>query len=240
MKRKSIAAIILALCLMCFGSAFALESADVIGTWYLSEIGDESSSINPALIGMEMSMTINEDGTAELSTKSGENEYTDKATWAIDGDALTVTDATDTASTLTLENGVLIGTDAGTRMVFSKEKAEVSFEAYIPAAQKTGVTAEDFAGKWTVTIAGTSGTQLPINALGMQVTITVDGQNAIYSYNMNGAGSETALTAALENDVLVLKSGDVAVLELKLLEDGILTYGDSTGATVFYAEKSAE
>lgn len=235
MKRKSIALLALALCLMCFSSAFALEQADVLGDWYLNTIVSGAASINPATVGMSMSISIKEDGTASILTSNATDELAAEATWKIDGETLVITDSKDIPVTFTAKDGTLTGSQDGTEMFFGREKPTAA-DAYVPAAQKTGVAAEDFNGKWVTTIVETVGMQMPIETIGMNVSMDINGLDVLYAFSLGEDTQEQKMTAVFQDDTLVIGSGDNSLI-LKLLEDGKMTYSDPAGATIFYCEK---
>ena len=93
MKRtiKSIAAIAVMLTL-CLAMLAGCAATSIVGNWKLNaaKIGDEEVSLsNLASMGMDldMSITFNEDGTAELfmdGTSNGSTKYTDKGNGVYD------------------------------------------------------------------------------------------------------------------------------------------------------------
>lgn len=211
---KKFAALLLAL-MLCMGLALA-ETVDVTGTWHLNEIISGEISINPGVLGMDMSITLNADGTAtgDVAGETGEG------TWSMEGGSVIVAMAGD-PMTFTLENGNLISIVEGSTMVFSREKAEITTVELGEA--RTDVTMEDFNGQWNATIVDMMGMQIPVTDMGMLMTITIaDGQVTL----TEGEG-ETATTsigtATLENGVLTVRTeNEEDDLPLSLHESGLL------------------
>ena len=61
---KKITALLLTL--MMLGALVSAQAADFTGTWYLVSIDSNGVTINPADMGMEMSLNLNADGTARF------------------------------------------------------------------------------------------------------------------------------------------------------------------------------
>ena len=101
-----------------------LSPADVVGVWHVSAAVWEGTTIDMAGIGIEVSMTINEDSTILLQT-TGEED--DRGTWVIEDGRLLVTsaDAGDGEETvITLVDGNLVVEDDEMTIVFSRDKAK--------------------------------------------------------------------------------------------------------------------
>ena len=118
------------------------EGAPFLGTWNLVSITLEGEALDPALFGMTMTLTFNEDGT--VVSDDGWEPYT--TTWfasygsaIIEGDVLTIG-----------EEGQLVYNAADGQMLFDRVIAEEP-AATLPAAAApvTGGSAE-LTGVWTL------------------------------------------------------------------------------------------
>ena len=69
---KKIIAILFALAL-CLGVALA-EDVDVTGEWFATEMTMGELSFNPAALGVDMSITLNADGTAVITAADVEQD----------------------------------------------------------------------------------------------------------------------------------------------------------------------
>lgn len=236
---KKLFAMLVVLAMLLSMAAFA-EAADLVGTWYLNEIVMGESSMSPATFGMDMTITLNEDGTAS-GESSLEDEVSD-GTWAIDGTTVTVTLGGD-AQVFEYADGKLTADMGDGMMVFGQEKAEG--EAYQPGATVAAEEA-DFAGSWTATKVGFDGTYLDWAVLGDQLgdplTATIEGTTLTLSGFLF---SEQSLGMAYADGALIFSAEDpdsemIAGITANLLEDGTLMLTMSMGSdAVFILEKDA-
>ena len=158
---KKLLCALLAIVLLC--ACAAAETADVTGTWYLNEIQTSVMTLNPAMLGMELVLTLNPDGTA-VTTSTASAEQT--GAWEMDGETVNVTIAGNPQALSLDENGNLVGVEAetGTTMVYGREKTEVVY--FDPGTALTDVTVEDFDGTWRATIVNMGGVEVPASATG--------------------------------------------------------------------------
>ena len=149
------------------------EGAPFLGTWNLVSITLEGEALDPALFGMTMTLTFNEDGT--VVSDDGWEPYT--TTWfasygsaIIEGDVLTIG-----------EEGQLVYNAADGQMLFDRVIAEEP-AATLPAAAApvTGGSAE-LTGVWTLLSIEMDGVTLDPALFGMSMTLTLseDGTAAI-------------------------------------------------------------
>lgn len=211
---KKLAAILLAL-LLCMGLALA-ETEDLTGTWHLNEVISGEISINPGVLGMDMSITLNADGTASGDVAGATGE----GTWTMEDGNVVVT-MTGDPLTFVLEDGNLVCTLEGSKMVFGREKAEASKVELGEAL--SDVALEDFNGQWNATIVDMMGMQIPVADMGMQMVITIaDGQVTMTEGEGEAATTATG-EAVLENGVLTVKTeNDEDNLPLTIHENGMM------------------
>lgn len=210
---KKLVALLLAL-MLCLGVALA-ETADVAGVWYLNEMSDGEMTINPATLGREMTMTLNEDGTAAANDSMGE---VTEGTWAVDGENVVITFDGDPV-TFALVDGNLVGNQDETTMTFGKEKAEV--ETFVLGEAKTDAVMADYNGTWNATLAEMMGMQFPMETLEMSMQFKVEDGKVIV---MEGEGEEVSSVeeeAFVENGALIVKDGE-QLLPLQLHEGDVL------------------
>ena len=176
---KKLTAMILTLALLICATALA-ESADFLGTWYLNELDFGGSILAPSVMGMDMIMEINEDGTALLSLEGEEGE-SQAATWTLEGDVLTMTVVTEgdeevaegeDTMTMTIQDGVLVAEEGGMGLNFGREKVEA--EVYQPGAPVADAADADYAGQWQATYMDMNGNYIQAALFAMELTVTVD------------------------------------------------------------------
>ena len=228
---KKIFAMLLALAMLLGAMAMA-EATDVTGTWYAVEMIQGDQSINPAEMGLEITMTLNEDGTATMNGAGDPSE----GTWTFDGETLTIQEEGADDTVMTYADGNLTMGDDSMTMVFSQEAPEA--EVFAPAAAVEAAV-EDFAGTWKAEKIGLEGSYYPVSLLGADITatfedttITLDGflfSNT--SIPLEYADGALSVSAADED------SGMAMAVQATLLEDGMLELNldaGETGAFAFY------
>ena len=220
---KKLLAVALALALLLAACA---EAADVAGTWYLNALVMNGATVSPAAFGVEMSITLKEDGTAIAATtnEAGSGE----GTWSIDGDEVTVV-IDDQPLALALRDGELVADLVAQTMIFGREKAVAeTFEPAPPVAAEI----EDFDGEWETFQVCISGTYYDTAVLDEAITASVKGGTV----TMNGfLFSDTQFETALQDGTLVFRAEDAEsvlfdALTLRMLEDGSLSLTLNTGA----------
>lgn len=213
---KKILSVILAALLMMVPAL--AETVSVEGAWYLVAVAMEGMEINPADLGIDMSIVLNADGSAELTSTGVEPAA---ATWAFDGTTVTITEGEELPVAFTLtEDGTLVTEEAGLSMIFSREA--VSATVIAPALEN--VTVEDFNGEWIGNAARTMGMYMPITELGLNVNVAID--NGSITLTMDG--ESTTGVAVLEGNALTCVL-DEADFTMTLLEDGTLCMATASG-----------
>lgn len=240
---KKLLCALLAIVLLC--ACAAAETADVTGTWYLNEIQTSVMTLNPAMLGMELVLTLNPDGTA-VTTSTASAEQT--GAWEMDGETVNVTIAGNPQALSLDENGNLVGVEAetGTTMVYGREKAEVVY--FDPGTALTDVTTADFDGTWRAAIVNMGGVEVPASATGAEITIELSGGNGTVTELASGADEPRtyAVTGELADGVLTITEADSdadtpAGMALQLYDSGVMVYFDGSDTIYFErAEAGAE
>ena len=217
MTRK-LTALLLCLILLC--SIAVAEESGVTGTWYLSAMAAGETTVNAADMGIDMELTLNEDGTGS-SRYAGADPL--EAVWTLEGTALTVT-ANETPIVFEVtQDGTLVNTDEenGASMIFSREKPTAS---YVPAAEVAATDLTQFDGRWTAEMANVYGVLMPFeNVASMGFT---DGAIVIENGAVTKFGEEEVETGTLEDGILVIHSttendeNNLFGATVTLLEDG--------------------
>lgn len=217
---------------MIMTTVMAAEEADVIGTWYLNVMEMEGTEMNPAAMGMEMSLEVSEDRTA-LVKMTDEEDMT--GTWEIEDGVFMFTDETDTVMKFTFAEEKLTTEEDGIKMIFGKEKAEA--EIFEPGTVVAEPSMEDFDGNWNVVTVDLFGMQMPVAMAEFEMSLTIENGKATMHYNDGSSETDAELTGVLEGDTLTLTAPEAAeeemytlfdleVLNLRLHESGVLSYSD--------------
>lgn len=236
MKKLICAILALALCVM--GCAMA-EALDVTGDWYLNVIESEGVQLDPAMLGLDLVITLNADGSAVMESFG---EADDTSSWRMDGSNVIITDTAGDTLVACPDGGNLVIDDeqSGVVMILGREKQ--GLQNYVPAAVETAPALQDFEGTWSAVLVDMLGMQLPMDALGMQLAIQIVGENAVVTHAE--AGEETVYSAplTLNGSVLTVEAVDDQMpMNLQLQQDGKLVYIEETEGLVMsmYFEKIA-
>ena len=225
---KKLFAILTVLVMLCCSAAFA-EATDVLGDWYLVELQGEGLSINPASMGMEITMTLNEDNTMTMvSAMGGEDAETQTGTWALTENGITMTQEDETTE-LTLVDGQLTMNMEGNGLVFAREPAEAE-----PLPAPVAAESEDaFFGTWKMSAINMMGMMLPVDALGGDESfLTVEAGKATITsgeetYEYATTFADGALTLTLEDETQVAQlndDGSLSIVAAEMEELSIITY----------------
>lgn len=240
---KKIVSLLLALCLMGM-MASAVAEIDLAGTtWYLVSLEQEGTTMNPADYGLEISMTLNTDGTSTMVAYGEETT----GSWSVDGEVILITDEDDNTQQFSLnENGELVA-DMGedNHMVFSQTAPEASAQASAPVAVAAD-SEEEFYGTFKPVSISALGMELPLEMIFGEVlpVFTVDAGKII---TVTGEGDEAITDEqpyAFEDGVLKLyaaEGDETPVATVQLAEDGtILLALEAEGQTLTIATEKVE
>ena len=78
---KKLLSVLLVLAML-LGACALAETVDLTGEWYLTELAMGDTSVDPSALGMNITITLNGDGTAVLVSTYGDEEETQEGTWA--------------------------------------------------------------------------------------------------------------------------------------------------------------
>lgn len=247
--KKMIAKLIAAVMLISTVSAGAVMAdgeEDLIGTWYLQSLQMEEQTIDASLIaamGAEMTLTLNEDGTASMTMGAPSIDNQEKkGTWTSDGSAVTmafVNDLDEESEIVFMVEGESLTLDQGGQIgIFGKEPPEAA-AALAPAVENPELG--DFDGTWNAASYAMFGLPVPISVLGAELSMTIeDGQVQITAVTKDLNSGEATETLTQESSAELKEDGtlfvvleDEAVLEalqmqgsgiyLTLHEDGRMT-----------------
>jgi len=251
---KKFLSVLLALLVMLSGiSAFASE-ADLVGDWMLTQASAEGMTFGAADLGVEMTVTLNADGTATMSMTSDGTTEAAEGSWIMIGDVVTIT-ADNEPADFTYENGRLALTEDGVTMYLDKDgiipadaepsmdlsgllgESEVSEGTAVEAAVPN---ADELIGAWTLAGASSSGIELTPEALGMEMSVVLNADfTAVISVvtadsSEEDTGSSWGLTAT--GATLTDSTGDSLSM---YLEDGLLVLDDNAGTLIYLAPADA-
>ncbi len=146
------------------------EKIDYVGSWALTSAKASGMTLDPAQLGLEISLHIYEDGTCEM-VSMGEME---QGTWAETEGGIVITDTSGEPLALTVMDGALIAELDGVAMIFTPV---VEDEYAEPLA---GLTMADFNGEWVFVDAEYMGQVLDAETLGMSAELHIqDGKGHV-------------------------------------------------------------
>lgn len=234
---KKLISVILVLALCMLGCALA-EAMDVTGVWYLNVIESEGVQLDPAMLGSELILTLNADGSAELES-FGESGF---AGWHMDGDNVIITYEDGETMIACPDSGNLVIDDPeiGLTMILGREKQ--ALQNYVPAQVVAEPTMQDFEGSWSATLIDMMGMQMPLDALDMTLVVEIAGDSAVVTHNEGEENTAYTAPVRLEGDVLTIEAVDDQMpMNMQLQQDGKLVYTEETEglAMIMYFEKIA-
>lgn len=229
--KKMIAVLIAALMLATtvFAGAALAADEDPTGVWYMQSMKQDGTEMDASILtsmGMSMTLTLNEDGTASMSM-TGQEEI-QEGTWSFDGttgvlsfgNELTFTVEDDTIIMEQPSDSLEEGMEPAV-VVFGREPAEAASVSLAPAVEDPELS--DFNGTWNATTYVAFGLPLPLSMSGADITMTLD----------EGKAQVTAITKDLNNhsEVIDTKEEEFAA---ELTNDGTL-YVDFEGVAILEA-----
>ena len=239
---KKFVSLFLALCLVVL-MVPALAEADFTGTWYLVTLNMNGSLIeNPAAMGLNMSFTLNEDGTAVASN----NGETTDSTWSYEDGKLIIDDLE-----MVINEDGTITADMGESgyMIFSRVAPEA--EEIKIADPNPDAALEDYAGTWICKYVSVNNMtldiqQIPLEQIGATEIpgLEIEGANVKMTGLDSLAGSES-LEMAFEDGTLyldlgaklkeVLGSSDLDMtIKIQMLQDGMISLEVNMGMTIIF------
>ena len=218
MKKTLSVLLLAALMLVALCGAMA-EAADVTGAWYAS------------VFGMTMTLTLNEDGSYLMEMIDEEPET---GVWKLDGETLIMDEGTEAETTLVCDGtSMTLDLGEGLEVVFTREP----IAAFEPSPARTDATLEEYAGEWVCTMLSAMGAQVSPDLMGVEMSMSIDGEGVVMTLGMFEEPSTVELTAAFADGALTLvfpseyEGGEDNVFTIQLLEDGSMSV-----ETVMYEE----
>ncbi len=217
--------VLLVLALACTAVAAAV---DVTGTWYIS------------MYGMNIVLELNADGTYAMDMSATGVEEPENGTYAFDGANITMDPGGEAETVIPYDAETNSFSAEG--MTITREPA-AAFEA-APAVAITDIA--QIAGNWKADMVVAFGMTLPVADAGMDLTVTVTGDNVVM--NLDFLGEEKLdLTGEVKDGavVCVVAATDTtseSIYTINLLEDGTAAASfDMLGETIiFYLSPVAE
>ena len=236
---KRITALLLALAFACALLPALAASEEIAGIWYLLKMEMDDIQIEPVEMGMSVTMTLNEDGTAKFVSVHNDGEIDEEeGTWVAE-EGIFITNADKTAEYV-LTDGILHGVDPnGLNAFFAREQPELEpLPAAIPAESE-----EAFLGDWDLTRVS-DGKGAIVNAsifsligLNMDAKLSIKPGKAsivleLLGFKFPSEGESTFADGALtvkfdekETTFQTMDSGEIfAMLKLPMLEKEIPSY----------------
>ena len=236
---SKILTIALAAALLC-ANAFALEPDDIVGEWYFNVLEQNGMTLNPASMGLGMTLILNEDKTA-LMLNDSENEG-DVDDWSIDGDTLVIGEDEYALYAELVDGTLVIDMGEDGIMVFGRELIVEQTHADFPAVAAAGIS--EFDGVWTGDLAEMFGMRFPMESdvVGREMRLSIaNGEITLYEAMMGVDPKETVINGVFEDGTIVIEYeiyGGVETTVLSLREDGSLSFTIGEDGTIYYFAKA--
>lgn len=197
------------------------DASAYLGDWYLTMMEYDGIQVNPASMGMLMTLTLNEDGSAVMFA---EGEEPNEMAWTLDADGLKIGAEGEWMPLQTLEDGTLSLEEDGVVMAFGREAPEAPENDWA-SSPIVEATANQLLGVWTMDTLVADGMTLSAADMDMEATLTI-GKNVV---QMDMMGDVEAMEWKLENGALVAMDE----LTLCLHENGMLSLDEEDGSAWF-------
>jgi len=210
---KKIVSILLALAMLLSAAAFA-EAADITGTWY------------GTLFGMNLELTLNEDGTFAMEIPgmpADEGEEGTGGTWEFDGEKVIMDGDAD--NPMIFDGETLVLSDGETEYVFTREPGET----FVAAEVVPDAPVEDFAGDWTCKYVNMAGMLIDAAAVGEVLNVKIEGTSVTVSDDSGLFGDGEVQEFTYADGALTYGTDDVMGITIQALEDGMLALTMSMG-----------
>ncbi len=209
---KKIVSILLTLVILLSVAAFA-EAADFTGLWYGS------------LFGMNIELTINEDGTYVLAAPGapGDEESGSTGAWEFDGEKI-IMDG-DESSPLVYDGETLVMSDGEMEVIFTREPGD----SFVAAEAIADAPVEAFAGEWTCKYVTMAGLTIDADAVGEVLGVKIEGTSVTVADDSGMFGDGEAQEFTYADGALTFGEDGVGAITIQALEDGMLAMTMSLG-----------
>lgn len=225
--KKVFAAVLALLMVLC--AAAGAEEISYEGYWGLTGITMAGISVDPSTLDIDAAIVIYDDGACDMTVINGEDVTYESGAWVATETGLSMTDENGDVQELTYADGTLSMEEAGMTMVFTLQES---------ARLLSGLTLEDFQGKWSFSHLELLSYAYDPEEVGFNMTIDLQGETAhIDITTEEGTTSMEAVCEMDANDeegsalyasILDAASGDPdgTGLTLLLYDDGMLVWYD--------------
>ena len=200
---------------------------DFVGTWTASVMESEGERVDLAMLGLEMTLRLDADGTATLASFGEEDAsvwtYADGAA-DIDGVAVVLT-----------ADGSLCMEDEGDRILFVRGEAGGAGAPALPDAPQT-VSDElsGYVGFWHAVYLSTGGLTGDPRTLSLHITLTLDADGTgVFTF-----GDDTPQVWYQDEEsgtVFVGETADGVGMALTLIDGDFLQYGTQLGGYIMFS-----
>lgn len=192
---KKLLSLLLALAVMLGCTALAeAAAADYVGTWMLTTLETAEATMDMTMLaqlGMDMTMTLNADGTMFTTTMGVKEE----GTWVVTEQGIAITDDEETIQIIYQDDALRIEED-GAAMLLTRKDASAQADAGVQA--DPGAADYDYVGAWVLDA---------VEMFGLQVdpaTAGVSGDMALYE---DGTCTLTMLDESQEGTWAITETG---------------------------------
>ncbi len=173
----------------------SMDAASLVGIWQADTLEMDGESYPVGLMGLDMRLTLNADGTAEFF----DGEETETGDWTF-GDGLVIV----TEMLLTFaENGTLVMEDEGMKLIFVKADGETPAAPAQPEAPAVPVATDvaSLVGVWQADTLEMDGESYPVGLMGLDMRLTLNADGTAESYD--GESTESGAWAYENGQVIV-------------------------------------
>jgi hypothetical protein len=216
------------------GTAYALSSGDIIGTWRLISIVEDNVSYTPEEAGIQVTMVLTPDNKAVMiSSLSNESQ---SASWNISGDSVVFITESNEEVPFKYANGELTVEEGGSFMTFERtsDGTTIVTEIIADSPIKTDAVIDDFIGAWSAVYIEQNGIFIELTSVGVEMTLAIT-ENTIESReHAGGVDTINTATCAMDGYKLKIFNDDGSTQLLDLHENGMISLLTSFPNTIWF------
>lgn len=205
---------VIPLCLLLICVFFCARAAEnVQGVWYLTEGDTGTARMSAAEVGMEMTLTLAENGKYTLI---GTDMEAVSGTWTQSGQSVCLTESTGAVSLMNYAQGRLSIEESGVTLYFERELSSAEDEIL-----RRDAALSEFSGMWQGKSLLESSGYIDLSALDMAMAIQITEKQVDMTLVLSGEKTSGVMQAAYENGELIIRDEDMACT-LSLRSDGTM------------------
>ena len=221
MKRTFVLAV--AVCLVfsiLTGTAYALSSGDVVGTWRLESLVMDNQTLTPEEIGVQVTIILTAENKALMVSTGEEPEFAD---WRISGETVIFkTDSDEIVFDYKNDYLSVVESESGVIMNFERTSDGTDIVANSPV--KTDAVIDDFIGMWTAVYIEANGFFIKAEDIDTEMTLDITANTVVSRERFGADEGVNSAPCAMNGYSLQISNSDGTTLLLTIHENGMIAF----------------